>query len=211
MKRGVIMIVLCVPLLFGANQGKAQAQEIQQLLLDVEKLAQLKNILSDLKKGYEILAGGYQTIKNISEGNFNLHQAFFDGLLQVSPVVRNYKRVADIIRLQIRIVSSYKQAFKQFKGSGQFTPDEILYLGQVYARLFNQSVQNLEDLATVLTAGKLRMTDDERLDAIDAVWKEIQDEWAFLHHFNDQTRMLALGRAKEAADIGSIKGAYGVH
>lgn len=211
MKRCVMIIVFCAPLLFGSIQSKAQQQEIQQLLLDVEKLAQLKNILSDLKKGYEILSGGYQAIKNISEGNFNLHETFLDGLLQVSPVVRNYKRVADIISLQIRIVSSYKGAFKQFKESGQFTPDEILYLGQVYSHLFNQSVQNLEDLATVLTAGKLRITDDERLQAIDAVWKEIEDEWNFLHHFNDQTRLLALGRAKEALDVGSIKGIYGVH
>src|SRR4051812_4125515 len=99
MKRCVMMIILCVPLLFASTQSKAQEQEIQQLLLDVEKLAQLKNILTDLKKGYEILSGGYQTIKNISEGNFNLHQTFLDGLLQVSPVVRNYKRVADIISL----------------------------------------------------------------------------------------------------------------
>jgi hypothetical protein len=205
-----MMMVLCTPLLLGSIPSKAQEQEIQQLLLDLEKLAQLKNILSDLKKGYEILKGGYQAIKNISEGSFNLHEAFLDGLLQVSPVVRNYKRVADIIGLQIRMVSTYKGALKQFKESGQFSPDEIQFLGQVYAHLFDQSVQNLEDLATVLTSGKLRMTDDERLEMVDSVWKEIQNEWSFLHQFNDQTRLLALGRAKEAADVGSTKGVYGI-
>jgi hypothetical protein len=38
---------------------KAQATELAQLALNIEKLAQFKQILADLKKGYEILSGGY--------------------------------------------------------------------------------------------------------------------------------------------------------
>ena len=34
------------------------------------------------------------------QGNFNLHKAFLDGLMMVSPAVKKYKRVADIITLQ---------------------------------------------------------------------------------------------------------------
>jgi outer membrane lipoprotein-sorting protein len=37
----------------------SQSQEAQQLLLNVEKLAQLKQILKDLYKGYEIVSKGY--------------------------------------------------------------------------------------------------------------------------------------------------------
>ena len=51
-----------------------QAQELEELALDIEKLAQFKQILSDMKKGYTILSGGYNTIKNLSQGNFNLHK-----------------------------------------------------------------------------------------------------------------------------------------
>lgn len=211
MKRSVLLVILCVLLFLCTKKSYAQEQEIQQLLLDVEKLAQLKNILADLKKGYEILSGGYQTIKNISEGNFNLHQAFLDGLLQVSPVVRNYKRVADIISLQIKIVSDYKKAFQQLKGSGQFLPDEIDYLGEVYSGLLNRSLKNLEDMATILTAGKLRLSDDERIGAIDNLWKEMEEEWIFLRHFNDEAKLLALQRTKEATDIGQLKNQYGIH
>jgi hypothetical protein len=187
-----------------------QSQEVQQLLLDVEKLAQFKQILSDLKKGYEILSSGYTAIKNISQGNFNLHQTFLDGLLQVSPAVQKYERIADIIRYQLKIVKEYKAAFNQFKADKNFTVDEIDYMGKVYSHLFNESVENLDDLITVITAGKLRMSDDERLKAIDHIWTEIQDQYAFLRDFNSSTAMLSKARQREQQEIDVSKKLNGV-
>jgi hypothetical protein len=189
----------------------AQSFEAQQLLLNVEKLTQLKQILSDLKKGYEIVSRGYNMIKNISEGNFNLHQGFLDGLLQVSPVVRKYKRVVDIISNQTKIISEYKAAFAQFKQSRQFTPEELSYLSKVYSNLFDRSLKNLDALALVITAGKLRMSDDERLSAIDSIWKDVEEQLMFLRHFNANTKVLALQRLKEEGDISSLNKLYHVN
>jgi hypothetical protein len=189
----------------------AQAQEVQQLLLNVEKLAQLKNILSDLKKGYQIVSSGYGAIKNISEGNFNLHQAFLDRLLEVSPVVRNYKRVADIISTEVRLVAECKKVFRQFRESKNFTAVEMDYMAKVYANLFNQSLKNLDALAKVVTAGQLRMSDDERFSAIDTIWKEVEDSYTFLKHFNNSAKVLALQRMKEQRDVSGIKNLYNIH
>ena len=187
-----------------------QTQEAKQLLLDVEKLAQFKQILSDLKQGYQILSGGYEAIKNISQGNFNLHQTFLDGLLQVSPAVQKYERITDIINYEGRIVKVYKAAFSQFKSDKNFTVDEIDYMGKVYSHLFNESVKNLGDLITVITAGKLRMNDDERLKAIDHIWNEVQDQYAFLRDFNSSTAMLSQARQKEQEDVEVTRKLYDV-
>jgi hypothetical protein len=46
--------------------------ELQQLLLNIEKLTQLKGILSDMKTGYQIYQQGYGSISQLSKGNFNL-------------------------------------------------------------------------------------------------------------------------------------------
>jgi hypothetical protein len=188
-------------LIFIDVRAYSQSQEAQQLLLDVQKLAQLKSILEDLKKGYTILESGYSTIRNISEGNYNLHDLFLNSLLEVSPTVRNYKRIADIISLQLRIVKEYQAAFKQFKGSQLFDDDELKYIASVYSNLFNQSFSNLDALATVITSGQLRMSDDERLSEIDGIWKNISDQFSFLKDFNNKTRVLALQRAKEKSDV----------
>ena len=203
-----VFFVFC----FGFNSiSYAQSHEAKQLLLDVEKLASLKNILTDLKKGYEIVSGGYNTIKNISEGNFNLHENFLNSLLEISPAVKKYKRITDIIAAQVKIVEEYKAAFRQFRESDQFTTGEIDYISNVYKNLFNQSVKNLDALVTVVTANQLRMSDDERITAIDDVWKDVQNELMFLRHFNGSTRILAMQRIKEANDVSAINQIYNVN
>lgn len=201
----ILVVILSLPHLL-----KAQTEEAEQLLLDVQKLSQLKQMLADLKKGYEIIYKGYSTIKNISEGNFNLHQVFLDGLLEVSPAVRNYKKVVDIVSLQLRIVSEYKSAFKQFKENGKFTPGEIDYMGKVYSHLFDESVKNLETMTMIITSGTLRMSDDERLKQIDTLYEDMIDKLTFLRHFNNQTSVLLLQRTKDENEINLSKKFYGL-
>ena len=202
-------------LLFVLNVGLqaklfAQSDEAQQLLLNVEKLAQFKQILSDMKKGYQIVVTGYSTIKNLSQGNFNLHKTFLDALMEVSPAVRKYKKVADIINDQILIVKEYKNAFSRFKKDNNFNPDEIDYLGKVYTNLFKESLNNLDELTIIITANKLRMSDDERLAAIDRIYNDMQDKLMFLRHFNNNTTILAVQRAREKNDAVTMKTIYGI-
>lgn len=65
MKRAVILFIILsagiIPTL------SAQSQEAQQLLLNVEKLSQLKQILTDMKKGYQVISTGYNTIEGLSK------------------------------------------------------------------------------------------------------------------------------------------------
>lgn len=188
----------------------AQSDEAQQLLLNVEKLAQFKQILSDMKKGYEVISKGYSTIKNLSQGNFNLHKTFLDALMEISPAVRKYKKVADIINDQILLVKEYKNAFSRFKKDNNFNPEEIDYLGKVYTNLFKQSLNNLDELTIIITANKLRMSDDERLAAIDRIYNDMQDKLMFLRHFNNNTTILAVQRAREKNDAVTMKKFYGI-
>lgn len=204
------VIVIFLMILGGAPKLSAQSEEAQQLLLNVEKLAQLKQILSDLKKGYTIVSTGYNTIKNISQGNFSLHKTFLDGLLEVSPTVKKYRKVGEIINFQVSIVREYKNAYKRFNSDGNFSVKELEYLSNVYANLFNQSVKNLDALTTVITANRLRMSDDERLKAIDNIYDDMQDKLVFLRYFNNSTTILAIQRARERKDAKSLKDIYGI-
>ncbi|HNP24918.1 MAG TPA: TerB family tellurite resistance protein [Panacibacter sp.] len=211
MKKLIIMISLSFLGMLPAFRASAQADEITQLILNIEKLAQFKQILSDMKKGYEILSGGYNTIKNISEGNFSLHKAFLDGLMEVSPAVRNYRRVADITNYQIILVKEYRKAYERFRRDNNFNADELAYLGRVYDNLFKESLRNLDELLTVITAGKARMSDDERLQAIDRIYADMQDKLMFLRHFNNNTTILAVQRAKERNDAQTIRKIHGLN
>ncbi len=205
------IIVLFIFLIAGIQAKlSAQSEEVQQLLLNVEKLAQFKQILSDMKKGYEVISSGYSTIKDLSQGNFKLHKVFLDGLMEVSPAVSKYKRIGDIINDQVLIVKEYKNAFTRFKKDNNFNPDEIEYIGKVYMNLFKISINNLDELTIVVTANNLRMSDDERLAAIDRIYNDMKDKLMFLRHFNNNTTILAVQRAREKNDAVTMRKIYGI-
>ncbi|RAV97643.1 TerB family tellurite resistance protein [Pseudochryseolinea flava] len=201
----LIAIMLCV--LTAAN---AQTQEATQLILNYEKLKQLEEILDNMYKGYKILTKGYNRIKDIAEGNFNLHQVFLDGLFAVNPSVAKYKRIPDIIRYQSMLIKEYKRAFDRFKCDPKLTPDEIKYLERVYSYLAKQSLRNLEELTMIVTANKLRMSDDERIQSIDRIYFDMESKLSFLRYFNNSTQVLVVQRAKESSEVGGMEKLYEV-
>src|SRR4051812_27551793 len=97
----LILVFVWLVTLNSIGKANAQSYEVQQLLLDVQKLAQLKQILKDMKTGYEIVSMGYTSIRDLSQGNFSLHQGFLNEMLAVSSAVKNYKRVAEIVSYQL--------------------------------------------------------------------------------------------------------------
>lgn len=201
----VLMLVVAGPL-----RAFGQSAEAQQLMLNTEKLAQLKGILSSMKEGYEILAKGYGSVKDIAQGNFSLHKGFLDSLLVGSPAVKNYRKVADIISYQRSVVSEYKAALAAFGSADVFNAAELEYLGKVYEGLFKASLQNLEDLAMVVTSSKLRMNDEERFKAIDRIFLDTEDKLVFLRSFNQRAVLLFHQKKKEKREIESLRVYYGL-
>jgi len=187
----------------------AQKAEIEQLLLNVEKLAQFKQILKDMKKGYDVVFKGYNSIKDISEGNFDLHKRFLDGLMAVNPELSKYRRVTDIIRYQGYLLSEYRAAYRRFVSGGRFSPQEIDYINKVYHNLFDRSIENLDELAMVLTANKLRMSDEERLTAIDRIYTDMEEKLVYLRSFNKRTGALDSKREMEIKELETIRKMYG--
>lgn len=202
----ILILTILITLLMIPVKSMGQSAEIQQLILNIEKLSQFKKILSDMKKGYELLSGGYKTVKDMTEGNFSLHKTFLDALKQVSPAVRNYKKVGEIVEYQISIVKESRNGMNRFIKSGNFSGQEINYFEKVYGNLLNQSLRNLDELTMVITADKLRMSDDERLKAVDDIYEQMQDKLLFLRNFNTTSNVLALQRAKEKNDVYASRG-----
>ncbi len=194
-----LLIAIFIVLLSKASF--AQSQEAQQLLLNWEKLTQFKSILQDMYKGWQVVQKGYTHIRDISSGNFSLHKGFLDALTEVSPVVKSYRRITDIIRYQAQIVKQYQRSFQQFRDDAVFTPAEIEYIAKVYANLFSESLKNLDELLMVITAGQLRMSDEERILAIDRIFSRVEDQFSFLQDFNSSTGYLSLQRKRESSDI----------
>jgi len=204
-------LLLAATLLPQAGRAQSVADALQQLALDYQKLAGLKSILKQMYQGYEVVSQGYTAVKDVSKGNFNLHEAFLGGLLAVSPAVRNCPQAAAIIGNQAMLMSEYKSAYGAFRKDKHFRPDELSYMLEVYNLLVNQSLKSLGDLMLVMTDNRLRMSDAERISEIDRICVESYSQLGFLRKFNSQTYRVALQRAGEKGDQQTLKNLYGIN
>lgn len=191
--------------------AQAQTDELQQLLLNVEKLTQFKAILSDMKQGYQIYQQGYGSISNLSKGNFNLHNIYLTGLMAINPAVSGNPRIGQIIGQQNDILGEYRRYASLFRQSGSFNGHELNYLNNVYNQLVRQSNSNIDDLANVTTSGKLRMSDDDRLRAIDRIFNSSTEQLQFLRYFNRKAVQVSLQRSKDLHDTAILKRLYRIN
>ena len=211
MKRLTIIALLtgaCSLVHPSASQAQSIAQCLEQLALDYQKLSSLKQVLGQLYTGYKVFAKGYNTVKAASEGNFDLHKAFLDGMLLVSPAVRAYPRVGEIIAGQVLLLKEYHAAWNDFRRGGHFSPDELAYMLGVYNNLVNASLKNLGNLAMVLSDSQMRMNDAERLAAIDRIFVDSRSQLDFLDSFNDHNYRLAFQRSLADRDRQTLKTLY---
>src|ERR1700733_12793559 len=201
-------------LLLGSLSVAASPQSIiqltEQLIMDAEKLSSMKKTLQDMYQGYTDLQQGYTRIRDIAKGNFNLHQAFLDALWVLSPVVRNDPRITEIINTEYRIVAEYQAAGKRVSGSPVFTAAELDFIIGTYTALLQQSMQAVEELTMILTDNQLRMSDAQRLQAIDRIDAEMRSELTFLQRIDNEVALQAAQRQKEGGEINTLKSLYGL-
>jgi len=211
MKKLFVAVSICALLGLGIPiKADAQIKEIVEFGLNVDRLAQLKSILTTMKKGFDIVSKGYGTVKDLSEGNFKLHKAFLDGLLEVSPTVKKYHKIPEVVSMQLALVRQTGSALKTLTREGSFSLKDMNYVRSVYSNLQNQSLQNLEELINVTTAGKLRMSDEDRLRSIDRIHQDMREKMDFLQTFNTNTMGLALEQKKLEQEMIRLKGLQGI-
>ena len=190
--------------------AQSVADDIQQLVLDVEKLSQLKQILSQMYQEYTMLHKGYEDIKGLSQGTFSLHKAFLDGLLLVSPVVSSYSKVGAIITNEAYLISDYQSASAYYRNSRLFTAQELDGFSSNYGTFLQRGQRDIDELTLVSTDGDLRMSDAERLSAIDRIDADMTRQLSLMHAFNNSVALQAAQRTQEASDVGTVRGLYGI-
>ncbi len=174
LKAWVGSLALSFMLLGNIQVAMAQDQEIQQLLLNVEKLNQLKELLAQMKAKYEIIQQGYLQVKSVTEGNFQLHEVFLNRLYTVNPKVKTYYRVGEIIQLQVQLLEFTRKSLKGLKLEPKSSLEDIAYLSGVFSRLNGVSLRNLEELILLITDGQFQMDDAERIQAIDRIYSDMR-------------------------------------
>jgi hypothetical protein len=131
------------------------------------QIAELKAYTSVLEKGYSIAKDGNQTIREIKHGDFTLHEDHFLSLSSVSWPVANDPRVQATYDLQVPIMVS---AAKLNSIPGRWGMLAV----QVGGLLESECNKNVEAMKGLTQDANLEMSDDERLEGIEIVYRHQQ-------------------------------------
>jgi len=165
--RKIFMILISFFLV--ANSVKAQTweewfrQNRTQKKYLLQQIEALKIYFNYAVKGYNIANNGITTIRNIKNGDFNLHRDFLSALSQVNPQIKKYGKLADIIALQLQIVKQTKRSLREIQATKQFTQAEMQYCRHVLNNLLDECVKNIDELLMTITPNQLEVKDEERI------------------------------------------------
>lgn len=206
-------IVIAFILFVTISSGKAQTwneifkqKQTQQKYL-LEQLAALKLYADYLGKGYEIVHTGLQTVKDISNGEFNLHNAFINSLKKVSPLIRNNSKVSGTIIFQLEI----SKGLNSIENSDQLSISNQAYIQSVRNAIMDACSKDLEELLLIITSGKIEMSDDERIRRLNNVYEAMKDKAAFIQSFTNDINLLIRQMRQERESINQLKNSYGIN
>ncbi len=135
---------------------------------------------------------------------------YFDELWRIKTALAYYQRVKDIIEKQLQLVNEYKGAWALFKQDKNFTADEMDYMQEVYNGIMDESIKNLDQLSLVINAFVTQMSDAKRMEIINEVDHNLDENLSDLREFNNQNKIMSFQRASEKGDIETVKKLYGL-
>lgn len=171
----------------------------------VNQIAALQVYIGYAKKGYDIVGDGIHTVRDIKNGEFGLHSAFFGSLKTVSPYIRDNAKVAEIIAMQLAIT----KAFGAVRGNDLLGEGGHNYINDVRENVLAECTKDLEELVLVITSGKVEMTEDERIRRLDKIYETMRDRSAFTGHFTGQVNVLIAQKERENRQNENLKKIYG--
>jgi len=189
-----------------AGGVKAQNKTIKLYLQQIDAN---KVYIEYLEKGYQIAKGGLTTISGIKDGHFQLDKTFFRSLEEVNPKLSTYASNLGIVSIYLKILREAKIAFSQAKSAEVFNTGEIGYFEIVFNSILQVCGASADELGTLLSAGKFKMSDDERKQRIDRVYANLREQYCFVKSFSNDIKLAILQRAKEKQDAAVVRKAYG--
>jgi hypothetical protein len=203
-----LVLLLCLLLKgaysFGQTAEEFFQQKDTQRKYLIEQIAALKIYAGYLEKGYKIAGTGLKTVKDIKNGEFNLHSSFMNSLKTVSPAIRNDVRVAEFLAIQIEI----RKAFDNPYLSQLLSPSHQLYIASVREKVLDECNADLDELMLIVTSGKIEMKDDERLKRLEKVYASVKEKAQFAQSFKVQVSLLMRQKENEQKSVTQLMKYY---
>jgi hypothetical protein len=192
-KQGITKVIVAIDLKIQRLQNKTIWLQNAQKTLE--------NQMSKLK---------LDQISDWVERQRKLYDDYFQELWKVKSALSYYHRVKEIIQRQAGMINEYKAAWALFRQDKNFTQEELDYMFATYTGMMEESGKILDQLFLVINAFSTQMSDARRLEIINSVADNMEQNMIDLKEFNRQNKMISLQRAAEKGELDYVKRLYGL-
>jgi len=210
-------VIICSVALLTTLQGASAQSFLSDLFGQDGKMR--KNLLQQitalqvydqyLQKGYDITRKGTGVISSFKDDDLLQFRAHFNSLQLVSASVRKYGRIQSIIDMNRSALERQRRVYPMLETSGRLTATELQACKnacQLMARKMNNC---LTDLQAVITDHQLQLTDDQRIAAIDKLYRECSAISSSFNSYLDRCIGLVQTRKRNLDDINRMKSLQG--
>lgn len=198
------ILSICIGLMCISYEAQAQ-----WVVTDPGNLAQgiinsAKQIIQTSTTANNTLNGFKETAKVFEQG-----KKYYDALKSVNDLVKDARKVQQTVLLVGDISELYVTNYQKMLSDPNFSPSELDAIAFGYTKLLEESNGLLVELKTVVSANGLSMSDKERMDIIDRVYRDLKEHRNLVAYYTNQNIAVSYLRAKEKNDTKRILSLYG--
>lgn len=200
-----VLYLVCTALMLAATPS-AKAQWV---VTDPANLA--SGIINSANEIIQTSSTVSNVIKNFNEVKkvYDQGKEYYDKLKAINNLVKDARKVQQTVLLVGDVSEMYVQNFGKMMNDPNFTPQELVAIGNGYSALLNESTELLKELKQIVTSTSLSLNDKERMDIIDRVYKEVKEYNSLVRYYTNKNISVSYLRAKKKNDAKRVLDLYG--
>ncbi|HHV86882.1 MAG TPA: DUF4141 domain-containing protein [Petrimonas sp.] len=200
-----VMLLVCTAIMLAV----APSAKAQWVVVDPSNLA--SGILNSANEIVQTSSTVSNVVKNFNEVRkvYEQGKEYYDKLKAVNNLVKDARKVQQTVLLVGDVSEMYVQNFGKMMNDPNFSSQELTAIAYGYSSLLNESTELLKELKQIVTASSLSMTDKERMDVIDRVYKEVKDYHSLVRYYTNKNISVSILRAKKQNDTQRVLELYG--
>ena len=145
-----------------------------------------------------------ETVKIYEQG-----KRYYDALKSVHNLVKDARKVQQTVLLVGEISDIYVNSFQKMLTDENYTADELAAIANGYTKMLEEGSHLLDELKTVVTSTGLSMSDKERMDIIDRVYRDVKHQRNLVRYYTSRNIGISYLRAKKKNDTRRVLDLYG--
>ncbi|KRB53719.1 DUF4141 domain-containing protein [Flavobacterium sp. Root186] len=199
-----ILFMVSAAIMLASAPAKAQfvvtdpANLASGILNSANEIIQTSSTVSNVVKNFKEVEKVYKQGKE-----------YYDKLQAINNLVKDARKVQQTVLLVGDVSEMYVQNFGRMLNDPNFSARELTAIAKGYSALLGESTELLKELKQIVTSSSLSLSDKERMDIIDRVYKEVKEYHSLVRYYTNKNISVSILRAKKQNSTKRVLELYG--